>query len=186
MGTIALAVVTVAVIFTTIIITVQDRRHAEALLKDEQDRAQKQEQLDGAYAVQVILGTLSGQTASNADVKQLVAIVVNHARYTVTRVEARFSYDGKSMITPRVSESMPSVPKLSGRFAAGWAPMRTPAMQGVLPPRHAGMWFETDDVQVQDLASPYPVVRWTDRWGTRWEHKRGDVRQIQEDAAWCP
>lgn len=69
LGTIALAVVTVAVIFTTIIITVQDRRHAEARLKDEQDRTQKQEQLDGAYAVQVILGTLSGQTAGNADVK---------------------------------------------------------------------------------------------------------------------
>jgi hypothetical protein len=64
--------------------------------------------------------------------------------------------------------------------------MHTPAMRGVLPPRHTGMWFETDDVRVQNLASPYPVVRWTDRWGTRWEHKRGNVQQIQEDAAWCP
>ena len=70
--------------------------------------------------------------------------------------------------------------------AAGWAPIHTPAMQGVLPPRHTGMWFETDDVRVQDLASPFPVVRWTDRWGTRWEHMRGNVREFVEDAAWCP
>jgi hypothetical protein len=24
----------------------------------------------------------------------------------------------------------------------------------------------------------YPIVRWTDRWGTRWEHELGEVRQI--------
>jgi hypothetical protein len=175
----------VAAILTTIIITVQDRRHAEARLKRERDRAREQEQLDGAYAVQVVLGTVSDRAAGNGDVKHLVAVVINHARYTITHVEAQFS-DGQSMVAPCVSESMPSVPKLYGRFAAGWAPIQTSATQGVLTPRHTGMWFETDDVPVQYLSSPYPVVRWTDRWGTRWEHKRGDVRQIQDGAEWRP
>jgi len=46
-------------------------------------------------------------------------------------------------------------------------------MYGVLAPWDAVIRFESDEVHVQNLKSPYPLVRWTDRWGTRWEHRRG-------------
>ena len=32
----------------------------------------------------------------------------------------------------------------------------------------------------------YPLVRWTDRWGTRWEHRLGEVRQIRDGQDWAP
>jgi hypothetical protein len=32
----------------------------------------------------------------------------------------------------------------------------------------------------------YPVVRWTDQRGTGWEHRRGQVRQIQDGEPWRP
>ena len=51
-----------------------------------------------------------------------------------------------------------------------------------LPPWDARLIFE------EDLPSPlksgkegapaYPIVRWTDRWGTGWEHMRGKLQQV--------
>ena len=46
--------------------------------------------------------------------------------------------------------------------------------------------LESDDVHVQHFESPYPLVRWTDRWGARWEHRRGEVQQIRDDQDWVP
>lgn len=40
------------------------------------------------------------------------------------------------------------------------------------------------EVYVQHLKSPYPLVRWTDRWGQRWEHRLGEVRRIPDDEPW--
>jgi hypothetical protein len=37
---------------------------------------------------------------------------------------------------------------------------------------------------VKFLVGIYLVVRWTDRWGTRWENRRGDVRKIKASAPW--
>jgi len=48
------------------------------------------------------------------------------------------------------------------------------------------MRSESDPVPAQDFAGPYPVVRWTDRWRTRWEHKRGEIKQVTADASWLP
>ena len=31
-----------------------------------------------------------------------------------------------------------------------------------------------------------PIIRWTDRWGTRWEHKLGQVRPIAAEEPWEP
>jgi hypothetical protein len=56
----------------------------------------------------------------------------------------------------------------------------------ILTPWDAGMRSEIDPVPAQDLVGPYPVVRWTDRWRTRWEHKRGEIKQVTEDAPWLP
>jgi hypothetical protein len=59
-------------------------------------------------------------------------------------------------------------------------------MHDTLTPWDAGLRFEADAIDGRDLENPYPVVRWTDRWGTRWEHNRGEVRQVDESKAWTP
>jgi len=43
-----------------------------------------------------------------------------------------------------------------------------------------------DAMAASHLDALYPVVRWTDRWGTTWEHKRGAVRQVTEGEDWRP
>jgi hypothetical protein len=48
------------------------------------------------------------------------------------------------------------------------------------------MTAETDPIGVQRLIDPRVIVRWTDRWRTRWEHKRGDVQPVDESAEWVP
>jgi hypothetical protein len=48
------------------------------------------------------------------------------------------------------------------------------------------MRFRTDSMATKFTLGWHPVVRWTDRWGSRWEHKQGDVRQIGESAIWEP
>lgn len=40
-------------------------------------------------------------------------------------------------------------------------------LHGVLAPWDAGIRFESHDVHVRFLKSPYPLVRWTDRWEQR-------------------
>ena len=54
----------------------------------------------------------------------------------------------------------------------------------VLTPFDAGVRFETNALIQRNLPTVYPVVRWTDRWGARWEHKRGVVRQVPDGAQW--
>ena len=56
----------------------------------------------------------------------------------------------------------------------------------MLTPWNAGVRFESDEIHTQHLSGPYPIVRWTDRWGTRWEHKRGVMRQIRDGEQWAP
>jgi hypothetical protein len=46
--------------------------------------------------------------------------------------------------------------------------------------------FESDPVNDGQVAGAYPVVRWTDRWGNRWEHKRAEVRQTKDGEPWTP
>ena len=53
-------------------------------------------------------------------------------------------------------------------------PLRLP---GAVQP---GIRFESDKVHVKFLSNPYPLVRWTDRRGMRWEHHRGEVRQVRD------
>ena len=59
-------------------------------------------------------------------------------------------------------------------------------MFGVLRPWTPDLRFESGEAAGQFLKSPYPLVRWTDRWGARWEHRLGEVRQIRDDQDWAP
>lgn len=185
-GTIALAAVTLAVIITTI----QDRR-----------RADRREQYAQADAVQVLLG--ARQTGSPSDesddfddsdrrdgpvTKHLVAIVVNHGQYTITRLEAHagLSAAGNPRLIPlRVRPSRPGARNLDDSLRTIWS-----QLESLMPPaQQLTRWdqdivFESDPVNDGQVAGAYPVVRWTDRWGKRWEHKRAEVRQIKDDAPW--
>jgi hypothetical protein len=59
-------------------------------------------------------------------------------------------------------------------------------MRGILTRSTGGRQFETEAIPERDLADPYTLARWTDHWGTRWEHKRGVVRIIRDDEMWEP
>jgi hypothetical protein len=36
------------------------------------------------------------------------------------------------------------------------------------------------------LEGAVPVVRWNDRWWTRWEHRGGEIRRVDGDESWAP
>jgi hypothetical protein len=55
----------------------------------------------------------------------------------------------------------------------------------VLTPSDWGILFETDEIELDRVVGSYAVVRWTDDWGTRWEHKREVVRRISDDEHWA-
>jgi hypothetical protein len=55
-----------------------------------------------------------------------------------------------------------------------------------LAPWDTGIRVESDPMAVKFTRGAYPVVRWTDQWGTRWEHRLGQVRQIDDSAQWAP
>ena len=150
--------------------------------RTEQWRVTEREQYTEAYAVRVSIGELT--TASGPpdqygdpgpDAAKRLAALVNNGRYAITCVTAQFSPDGRSLSSPsqvtRVLADFGSLPRtLRGNFGA----LRDEQGHGdTLAPWDAGMRFESDDVGVQHLVGPYFVIRWKDRWGTNWEHKRG-------------
>ena len=72
------------------------------------------------YAVQVVLGGYS-LAASGAEhlgpgepVKRLAVMVVNRGRFTITRIEARFSFDGMSLVSPRSYVRLPGFKERAG------------------------------------------------------------------------
>lgn len=171
----------------------EERGHSQAQIEEERRIVREREQLAEAYTVQVVLGERTGGERDEVyaeplsdDVKVLAVMVVNHGSYTITRVEARFSYDGKSLVSHAGYERLPGFHEAPERLRAGWSASPERAMYGVLTPWDLGMRFESDEVHVKFLSSPYPLVRWTDRRGTRWEHRRGEVRHVREDEDWIP
>jgi hypothetical protein len=171
----------------------EEREYGRAQIEEERRIAREQEQLAEAYAVQVVP---AGQPAGECDpvydevvddsVKRLAVMVVNRGPYTITRVEAQFSYDGKSLVSHRGYERLSGFSDIPERLRVGWVASREGAMHGVLTPWDTGIRFESDKVHVKFLSNPYPLVRWTDRWGTRWEHRHGEVRQVRDDEPWSP
>ncbi len=115
-------------------------------------------------------------------------MVVNRGSYTITRIEAQFSYDGKRLTPPAGYRRLSGFGQVRPLLRKDWRPSSERAMYGILTPLDAGIRFESDEVDVRHLKSPYPLVRWMDRWGTRWEweHRLGEVRQIRDDQDWAP
>jgi hypothetical protein len=48
------------------------------------------------------------------------------------------------------------------------------------------MRFEANGIHKKHISGPYAVIRWTDRWGQRWEHKKGEVHKVTEGEQWRP
>jgi hypothetical protein len=179
-GTVSLAAVTVAAIITTIVITRQDRR-----------RADKRQQYAEAYLVQVLQGERDAgppidptYEESGGSLKRLGAIVTNRGSYTITDIGARLRLANSTVREFRGSERVTGTPGLDTRLTDGMTGLLEALSHGDrLAPWDVGLRFYSDPSPIE---SWYPIVRWTDRWGTRWEHRRGQVRPINEREPWKP
>ena len=158
----------------------EERALSAASLREERQLFQDRDQFAEAYAVQVVLARRAGQSK---EANRLVAKVDNHGNQTITRVEARFSPDGMNVITHRRQIRLPGHTNLPDQLKLE-PPFEKAAEVAThghwLTPWDTGMSIETDDIGVQRLRDPRVIVRWTDRWGTRWEHRRGVVQKITE------
>jgi hypothetical protein len=155
-GTIALAVVTVAAVITTIVITAQDRSRSGAQLQAEHQAALEREQLTEAYAVQVVAGEVPvrGEEPGETEIKRLAAFVVNRGRYTITQVAVQFSPDGSSLVAHHRYGRVSGFEEIPAGLRDGWRPLeRETAMSRVLTPWDTGLVFETDRMHVRFLAS---------------------------------
>ena len=170
---------------------------SRAQLAEERGLVQAREQMAEAYAVQVAQGeTPSGTPADDTyqeptdEARTLFALIVNRGAYTITRVEAQFrlnSGSNGSLVTVHQTERITGYGDLDERLRrdVSGAPDYNPYVTR-LAPWDVGLRFRTDSIATKYTLGWYPVVRWTDRWGTRWEHKQGDVRQIGDDELWTP
>ena len=133
-----------------------------------------------------------GHQGTNDDpAHRLIAAIINHGPATITRIEVQFSPEGRSVIPARKQErlgvdtNLPYSGPVAGFRHVQSAEART--FNDRLTPWDTGMTAETDPIGAQRLTDPRVIVRWTDRWGTRWEHKRGDVEMIADDSVpWLP
>jgi hypothetical protein len=162
----------------------EERALSEARLRDERQLFQDREQFAEAYAVQVVL---MKRATDITDANRLVALIVNRGSQTITQIGARFSPDGQSVVSHHKQTRIPGHPNLPPELLAGppfEAPAEAASYGDRLTPWDTGMVVETDAMGVQRLKDPRVIVRWTDRWGTRWENKRGEVQQVQDGSAW--
>lgn len=165
----------------------QERQAADMRVLLERDRAWDQELLTEAWSVEVIAGRMPPEPGITSEASQPigrpVVLVINHGRYTITQVDARFSPDGRSIVGRSQSEASWDISRLPPNLANSLDGPIGQAYLGVLTPG-TGMRFIGDTLLVSVLRSTFPIVRWTDRSGIRWEHKQGQVRQIGENDDW--
>jgi hypothetical protein len=167
--------------------------HSEAQLRNERQHAQEREQLAEAYAVQVVAARTSPKTvfanfevAPENPVECPMAVVVNHGHYAITEVEAKFS-NGQAIYPIWEMRHLSSFTKLPPDLAvAPSGPWDIHSGGPVLTPQDPGMRFTGTRMALGELIGVYPILRWTDWRGIRWEHRKGVVSQVDEDAAWAP
>ena len=81
-----------------------ERAYSRAQIEEERGIAREREQIAEAYAVQVVLSevlTASGDEhlGPGEPVRRLAVLIVNRGKFTITRIEAQFSYDGMSLVS---------------------------------------------------------------------------------------
>jgi hypothetical protein len=194
--------------FVAVVVALRSERRADARIKAEHERADRllaeererstttvaeerrlaleREQLAQASAVRVQLASkrAPGQSPGNTRFRQLAAFIENRGAYAITAVEAAFwlGPDGPyidAQSSERVSAS-PEVARLRDGFEASAELLR----EEVLTPWDTGIRFESPVLPAEKQAGSYVLARWTDRWGTRWEHRPGLLRPVQDDDPW--
>ena len=172
----------------------EERKRAAAQIAEERRLFGEREQLAEAYLVQIALGqeTVEELPDDYADpgggpVERLIALAINHGKFTITRVEARFSTDGGNLIAPRRQARMPArLPRaIEHKYGFPELAEKGTSSGDRLTPWDTAMAF-TALIGAQRVTDLRVIVRWTDRWGTRWEHKSGEVWQIEESDPWQP
>ncbi len=184
-----------------------ERAYGRAQLEEERRLAREREQLAGAYAVQVVNAqefqmlrdatieeVASGSVANpfgvppvQVDWTHLAVLIVNRGSYTITRVEVQFSPDGRSLMPPAWGVRLLGFDELPERLKEdNLEPGADAARADILTPWDTGLRFRADPIGAHAIRDQYSLVRWTDQWETRWEHKLGVVRRIADDAPWEP
>jgi hypothetical protein len=184
-GTMALALVTLVAVVATIVITRQDRTRADAQLdrqlkasdaqlRDAREHARCEQQQADAWAVEVRFSTEQAGSQADMSAKRLGAVVRNRSARTVKWLECWFSPDGASVIQAgSMGYLLPSGRPDLLTDMSGYEKSLVPG---------AGVEFDSDPVPGAQATAPYPIVRWTDMQGQRWEHKRGEVYRVRADA----
>jgi hypothetical protein len=154
----------------------REQEFSRGQLVEERQLALDREQFAEACQVQVVQAeawTKHGPEPYNEpdpSVRALVAIVVNHGAYVITRVEAQFhlhSNSGGSFVGRDRTEwlsGFADLPEGLQRGLAG-APEYSASLDR-LAPWDVGIRFQTDSIATKFTLGWYPVVRWTDRWAT--------------------
>jgi hypothetical protein len=175
----------------------EERQLADARLQAERESARDREQLAEAYAVQVLTAVPEDKEVSGSAMAKVLAIVVNHGRYAISDLEAQLHVEtpGNTELVGFVSRE-----RIPGREAIDPVLLGPVIMRqgldsirpaGMLAPSNLTPWdrgvrFESDAMTAATLQRCYPIARWTDRWGTRWEYRLGQARQIARDEPWVP
>jgi hypothetical protein len=166
-----------------------ERARAAVKVREERQISREREQYTEAYKIQVLQGDRAGGSPTDEGheepdglLKVYGAIIINRSAYTITGVDARLRLaDG------RVAEfagpvRVTGATQLPDQLSDGMVGL----LEGLthvdrLTPWDVGLRFYSDPMP---LALWYPIVRWTDRWGTRWEHRRGEMRMIEPEEPW--
>lgn len=169
----------------------EELAHADAKLAEEHRIAREREQWAEAYAVGVTAAQMSPEAfgsriTSQPDVPIAcpVAIVVNRGHYAITDVHAQFRAGAGDLTAYGRTEHFSSWCNLAGGITEGVTGPERNLSPTTLTPADAGLRFSEDARALRYLAGSYPIVRWRDRWGTRWENKQGVVRQVAEGEDW--
>ena len=139
--------------------------------------------------MQIVLAEGQG-TADPVGSSRLNVAVVNRGRFAITGVEARFRLQAggnPSLVEPDKTTRIPGFARLDEQLQQGLETIQVDdAYAGRLAPWDRAMWFASDPIADRSKAGWYSVVRWSDRWGIRWEYRLGELYRIQESAAWTP
>jgi hypothetical protein len=164
----------------------EERAHSRAQIEEERALSREHEQFAEAHAVQVAMVTTE---PDEEHIRSVAAIVVNRGTFTIRRVEARFWLPGPnpSLVSPGYRERVQGADMLNEKLLLGMSGrLEGFVHDDILTPWDIGVRFEADPMDTANVVGAYPVVRWTDRWGTRWEYRRGEVRQVRDDESWSP
>lgn len=165
-----------------------------AQLQAERDAEREREQLTEAYAVQVTPARMDPKTFSSqittSNPKDPITcpcvFIVNTGHYTITKIQARFSPEGSSLLDYDDRVHLSSWAKLPSeiihRFGLS-APERN-VRNDTLTPADLGLLFVQGAMAESKIYGCYPIVRWRDQWGQYWEHKLGVVRKVIETEQW--